>query len=247
MNTIKSYQDAKNFLGSKLNRPYANNTRIKADDMGHDLIVVTYHDNPVVHFYPDRMSLWSCGWYTLTTKERLNWFLPDGFHIYQERGTWYLSKRGEGRYIFADGITIKDGQIYNYAPESREDEVKAITKKIKKYVDGYIKALLAGEVNSPSSGDCWYCLMKDESGKSMGDLFDNTDHFESHFEESYYVPSLLWNAYKENNGLCPISQDAMARLWQTNEELSDWQANILARDVKASMTKYLKRRFGIAR
>jgi len=253
MKQIKSYADAKEYLNEggrdKLERPYANNTRIKWDEQGHDVILATYHGNTVARFFPDYTAYSSCGWRTMTTKERINWFLPDGFSLWQEKGMWFLSDRNKHKqYGFADGITIdKFGSVSNAALPTREAEIKALTKQINKYVKGYVKALVAGDIDSPSAGDCWYCAMQTESGESLGDATRDTGHLVSHFEESYYVPSLLMNAHKlYNNAMCIISQDAMARLWQTGEELSDWQENILGRDVKALLTKYLKKQFEIA-
>src|SRR5688572_16989486 len=90
---IKNYQQALEYLNGKKERPYAHNTRIVMDtlNLGHDVITVTYHGNPVVNFFPDRVSFSSCGWKIITTKERINWFLPEGFYCYQERSQWYIS------------------------------------------------------------------------------------------------------------------------------------------------------------
>lgn len=244
---IKSYQEALEYLKGKQSRPYANNTRIELDSLGlgHEVITVKYHDNPIVNFYPDRVSFDSCGWKTSTTKERLNWFMPDNYMLYQERSIWYISKGyGMSRYVFQDGITIKDGQVYNAGNEEHGQEVKRMIKRIKKYVSGYVSALLAGEVGQPSSADCWHCLMRDESGKTLGEL-TNSNHIESHMEESYYVPSLLGNAFKFNSRLCPLAQDGIARL-TSGESISEWQADIVARDVKSCLTAYLKHALGLA-
>lgn len=240
---IKSYSDAKNYLGDKLSRPFAHNTRIKADDMGHERIVVTYHDNPIVALYPDRISFNTCGWYTSTTKERLNWFMPEGWRLYQERGNWIVWD-GKHKYNFADGIVFCNGAWYDYAPDSKQDEINARTKQIKKYVTGFVAALLAGEVSHPSGGDCWYCLLRDNDNKPMGEVFINTDHLESHFWESYYVPSLLVNAC-ESFPVCIMTKDGIARLWE-GESISDWQKDVIKRDITSSLTRYLKRQFGIA-
>lgn len=251
---IKSYQDAKEYLGNKKERPYANNTRIEIDtlNLGHDVITVKYHGNSIVNFYPDSTSSFSsCGWKTATTKERINWFLPDGFSLYQEKSVWYIedylwsNTQGRvvnGKWIFADGIAIKNGTVYN---AGAEDTTKDTIKTIKKYVDGYIKALLAMEVESPSSGDCWYCVMKDASGKNLGELTNDTSHILSHMEESYYVPSLLVNAFKFNNRLSMMARDGIARL-TSGESISDWQQSKVSRDVKSCLTSYLKHLLGIA-
>src|SRR5688572_14839133 len=93
--SIKSYHQAMEFLGNKKDRPIAHNTRIENME---DVIKIRYHGNPIVVFYPDgSMSLSSCGWKTVTTKERINWSLPEEFMMYQESSIWYLAKRGRGR------------------------------------------------------------------------------------------------------------------------------------------------------
>lgn len=244
---IKSYQDALQYLGGKRERPYAHNTRIERDslDLGHEVITVKYHGNPIVNFYPDRVSFSSCGWKTFTTKERINWFLPEGFVCYQERSVWYISERWSRRWGFADGITIKDGEVYNYAPDNESETIKKTIKSIKKYVEGYIKALFAGEVESPSAGDCFYCQFMTTEGKNLGEV-TGSNHIELHIEESYYVPSLLANAAKFKD-MSILAKDGIAHLWQgTGEDVSEWQRSIMARDIKGSLIAYIKHCLGIA-
>jgi hypothetical protein len=239
MPTIKSYQEADSYLKGKQERPYAHNTRIQRH--GESAIRVLYHGNPIVYFYPNSSSFTSCGWHTMTTKERINWFLPAGFHLYQERSVWYLSKHMDKSYPFADGINITlDGEVSNYGADDSIDQAKKLIKRIKAYVDGYIKALLNLELDQPSGGDCWICLMTDENGKTMG----GTDHIESHMDESYYVPSLLMRAYEHNNRLSAMARDGIARL-MSKESVSTWQADIVTRDVKSCLTAYLKHELGI--
>lgn len=252
--SIKNYQDAKDFLQGKKSRPYAHNTRIVMDtlNMGHDVITVTYHDNPVVNFFPDGTNTYSsCGWKTITTKERINWFLPNGFAVYQEKSVWYLSHRHwsdtfgrveTGKWIFADGIAIKDGAVFN---AGTEDNTQKTIKTIKKYVDGYIQELLSGKMESPSGGDCWYCLMTTQDGQSLGDATKNNEHILSHLEESYYVPSLLYRAYEHNRRMCPIAMSTVAQLWQ-GDTVSEWQKDITSRDVRSCLTAYLKHQLNIA-
>jgi len=254
-NSIKSYQDAKAFLGNKKERPFAHNTRIEIDtlDLGHEVITVKYHGHPVVNFYPDGTSTFnSCGWRTLTTKERINWFLPDGFHLYQEKSTWYIVKHGNtygdwtssNRFNFADGIAIKDGTVYNDAPMDEQDTIKAQIKAIKAYVKGFVTALFNGEISAPSGGDCWYCLMQTESGESLGDATKNHDHIISHMEESYFVPSLIVNASK-NGRLSDFAKSTIAQLWN-GESVSDWQKDITARQLSSCLTAYIKHALNIA-
>ena len=70
-------------------------------------------------------------------------------------------------------------------------------QRIDKYVDAYIAELRKG-MPMPSSGDCWYCLMRDADGKVLGDLSDGgVSHLLAHMEDRYYVPSLAINALRE--------------------------------------------------
>lgn len=244
---IKSFAEASEFLGNKVNRPYAHNTRIIRVDQ--NKIIATYHDNPVVTFMPDGLMLSSCGWKTITTKERLNWFVPDGFSVYQEKSIWYLSDRHvQKRYIFADGITIsKDGTVTGFIPDT-DDTTKQTIKAIKKYVAGYVAELLAGKMKKPSTGDCWYCSMHTDAGESLGDATKNNDHILSHFEESYYVPSMLYNAYAFNSRLSEFTKDGIARLTDEKyrDSVSDWQKSLVQRDVTACLTSYLKHELNVA-
>ena len=122
---IESYRDAKEFLGNRKSRKIAHNTVLEIDtlNLGHEVITVKYHGNSIVNLYPDgTITLNSCGWHTSTTKERLNWFLPFGITLYQHNYRWIVQRwhwsDAYGRIIdeetlFADGMAVKNGQIYN--------------------------------------------------------------------------------------------------------------------------------------
>jgi len=75
---MQSYTDAKAFLDGgrdKTSRPIANNTRVESRDGGK--IAVKYHATDVVTYFPDgRVRLNTGGWFTYTTKDRLNRFSP---------------------------------------------------------------------------------------------------------------------------------------------------------------------------
>lgn len=59
---------------------------------------VTYHQTVVVEAHPDgRVRLDSGGYRTPTTKTRMNQTARQyalGFHVYQEKGRWYVLPRG---------------------------------------------------------------------------------------------------------------------------------------------------------
>lgn len=238
---VKNYEQALQYLNGKKERPFAHNTRIESDslNLGHEVITIKYHGNPIVNIYPDYVSYSSCGWKTITTKECINWFLPDGFALWQEKSVWYISDRNtNSRHIFIDGICIdKFGNVSNAGSPSEFDDTKLKIKQIKKFVDGYISALISGEVPTPSGGDCWYCCMKGMEG---------SDHINSHIEESYFVPSLLTRAV-EYKDISPMAKNTIAGIWQLNTlPSSNWEISILTRDVKSSLTAYIKHELNIA-
>lgn len=59
---------------------------------------VTYHETVVVAFDDKQITLDTDGYFTPTTKTRMNQtsFQFDlGFHVYQEEGHWYVDYNGE--------------------------------------------------------------------------------------------------------------------------------------------------------
>lgn len=80
-------------------------------------IFIQYHNTDILSFYPNgdiRMHIG--GWFTVTTKQRLNQYLPNGFGVYSYKGTWMVWKWG-GHFpgpqaIFENGMTLHlDGSI----------------------------------------------------------------------------------------------------------------------------------------
>jgi hypothetical protein len=206
---------------------------------------IRYHHTDVITFQPNGdIILNSDGWLTPTTKERMNNHLPAQWHINQINKVWYLANNSHS-YTFQDGITIhNDGTVSNAGVDPQE--LLRLDKRILKYVDGYIKALFGGKIEKPSSGDCWYCVMRDvDSKRPLGECIKDTDHIISHFDEKYYVPSLLMNAIEA----FPISKVAT---WSVryhmgyNDQISEWSDSIARIQIKSSLRRYLRRQLGLA-
>ena len=217
---------------------------LEGDDIG-----LRYHDTIVVRWNPDgSISLDSGGWTTATTKSRMNEYLPNGWMVYQERGVWYLSNRWEATWVYRDGITIHpDGAVAGAAPKEEVAEVQKKRKQVRAYATRFVQALAAGEVPSPSNGDCWYCLFHTEDGRSLGEATKDDSHLWAHIEENYYVPSLLWNALEGGN----ISN--MAYNWlrwcqqgrpEENKFLSNWDG-LFGDQVKKALVKFLYKQLGL--
>jgi hypothetical protein len=75
-------------------------------------LIVTYHHTTIVECGHNGIILNSGGWYTLTTKQRMNQASEEldlGFRIHQEDFLWYVTLR-DGKVIpFRDGMVIKKG------------------------------------------------------------------------------------------------------------------------------------------
>jgi hypothetical protein len=165
--------------------------------------VIRLHHTDIVVFDDLDISLYSGGWRTVTTKARINEYLPNTWNVFSDKRVWYLGHLRVRNNVFEEGITIHlgDGTVTG---EGKMPDAKMV-RAIRKYSNAFAAAL---PVDQPDGGDCWGCSMFEKSG--MGD----ESHLISHIEEKYYVPSLLvqvlktqgagkawyWTAFKQGNG-----------------------------------------------
>ena len=201
-------------------------------------IAIQLHGTDVVTFRPDGATVLNTGGrQTVTTKERINRYLPAGWGLWQDKSIWYLGKwdNGHDPAVFADGITIlADGTIQGEGPPVKD--LRALHRDIKTYVDGFIDAIEQGEARTPDAGDCWYCLM--QFGR-------DAEHIRSHIEEGYYVGSLLRNAIEE----LPVSQAAHWYLQgeDTFQDLAAPRVRIAIQQLRSSLRRYIRNALGLAR
>lgn len=227
---------------SRVERKIDNNTiaRFVGDN-----IIVRFHNTDIGEFLPDNTLILNSGGYkTYTTKDRINDLLPNGIRLYQESGLWWLSHNWSDKIPFCDGIMIlPDGTITGYVDNSTNDT--KLRKDIKKYAKGFVKALISGEVARPYAGDCFYCYMREVSSSNpLGEVTDNTDHLLSHFEEKYFVGSLLYRAI-ELYPMCQIAQYGLYELWENNTIPDKWYSSILSDNAYKSLVKYLYSEFNL--
>ena len=204
-----SFDDAVKTLKGKDSKKLENNTylvRVDADSVG-----VKLHNTVVVYIYKSGNYQYdSGGWRSVTTKDRINKYGPVGIH--QKDNVWYI---GEG--IYEDGVMLdNDGKplLPLREPDKVQKKKRELDKLVREYVKGYAEnakrvGLYAGESTQsessdwdvvrlgerpeplkPSMGDCWACACGAMSAEEPMGL----DHLLSHFEEKYYVPSLLYKA-----------------------------------------------------
>ena len=219
---------------------------------GEDAVAVRLHQTDVVTFHSDNsIRLDSGGWRTLTTKARINDWLPPGFNLWQERGHWYLND-----VPYRDNICIaKDGKtIVNGGDKDEVKDQAKFRRKVSKFAGEFVDALKENEIGLPSGGDCWYCAFRTEDGRTMGETGSDKEHLRSHVEEKYFVPSLLHHALEAMSGSIAMRDVMLAHMYvKEGKQLEDAELQIKAfghfyiyRHIKKMLARYMLRQLGMA-
>lgn len=228
--TLNEQLSGRNHNGRKI----ANNTY--AERRG-EAIAIRLHSTDILTFDKDGSIVANTGgWKTVTTKARLNEYLPNGYRISQDRGIWYWYGSGACA-MFNDGDRIVNGKLESQAKPN--DEAKQI--KFRKRVNKFAKLCADSlPLSEPGAGDCFYCHMITDEGKALGDSFSDTSHLESHMDEGYVVPSLVFHAMKEKG-------------WTTDKiplaaafGHADAWLDCAKREVKSAVARYIFKRYGMA-
>lgn len=84
----RTYAQAETLLGGRDSVTVANNTLLTRESATE--IALRYHGSAIIRYYEDgSYRLSTCGYATVTTKERLNIFTP--FSVSQKDWQWYLN------------------------------------------------------------------------------------------------------------------------------------------------------------
>ena len=193
-----TYDEARKTLKGRETKKLARNTYLREEP---GRMVIKFWDTDIITIDGTNLyTLNSGGYRTLTTKERFNTFTPA--RIGQERGLWYVYK---GRYPectklpFADGIQVDSyGEVITGAGNTDMPAImRKVDRLVSKYIAGYAADVMKNGLPEGTDGDCWGCLMQDVTGKKPEPM--GFGHYLSHFEEKYYVPSILFKAMTEAN------------------------------------------------
>jgi hypothetical protein len=236
---MKTYKEAVNLLGQRESKKIGNNTYLKKLEGGN--IGVKLHDTFVVTYTPNNsVILNSGGWKTVTTKARINEYTD--VRLSQKNSLWTI-----GGHMFTDGMEVFENGKIKGAEKVTEKKEKAFQKEKKRlraYAEKFAHAVINGEVKKPSGGDCWYCCLKTENGKTLVESFKDISHIEGHIKENYFVPSMLYNAL-ELLGSSQYTKGIMGEIW-AGLPLEDSPKKHLFNDVKKYIYKYLLRAYSIA-
>jgi len=109
-----SYAEAVATLDGNYSRKLMHNTYAVRhsghSDESQDSVGIVLHNTAVIRFYADgRIVLNTGGWYTVTTKDRLNRCLPYPWHVASDarKGGWGLYENSERVAHYSDGMELR--------------------------------------------------------------------------------------------------------------------------------------------
>lgn len=241
---MHSFTDANLAWNESRRRKLANNTYLEHPT--DDTYAIRLHSTHVVTFHANGDTvLDSGGWQTVTTKERMNRYLPRPWRLRQTDGVWLLGQSWDGPTVaYRDGVTLHaDGTVTGEGEDP--NAARKLRTRLRKFARAYMTAFWAGKVPAPSMGDCWGCAMRTADGThGMG----GSSHIMDHLAESYFVPSALACAVKR----FPVSrwsQHWLAVAW--NPEEAERSGYPLKRDgiadeqLRKSLTRWLYAECGL--
>jgi hypothetical protein len=201
-------------------------------------VYVRLHATNVATITPTTATYHTGGWYTVTTKERINRWMPDGFKVASEKGIWHVWQYPGWRKVsrFYDDIQLvdqRDGTTNVHVPRLDDPDEplrKSLDGYVKLYTDERIAELMVYAQATGALGDCMFCSMIDPEGR-------NPDHLLDHIAEGYTMTHLAHNAVKAAG----YKPDIYLGTFLPNY-YKPGQAHFYGDTVRRSIRKYLKAR-----
>jgi hypothetical protein len=214
-------------------RKLANNTYGRIEG---DRVIIRQHATDIAEITADTAVYRTGGWFTYTTKERINWYLPNHVHLSSDRGVWYLSRTpGWQRWSrFFDELTLRDsadGIVIDGGPQLDDPDRemrRAIEGYVKLYTDDKLVELVNRARETGTNGDCLYCQLN--LGKPG--VGDHSDHLLYHVSEGYVMVTLAANAIAEAGYRPEIYLGTL-------NERSVWQCKVIRRCIRKYMRRHL--------
>ncbi len=219
------------------------------------LLEITLHKTVILRATPNgSLKLDSGGYKTVTTKDRLNEYLPAWYQIYQAGGVWHLVHflttyhyGGEMEdFVFADGMVINAGfaEVHGAADQGEVQRLELLGQRINAYAKQYAAAMVRGKVHPAIAGECVACLFPEQHQ-------GQTRHLEEHIQDNLFVPAILKNAMEyKGNMLSPVAREFLHTVWYgeghvpTQGELG-YTGVIAEKQVAAVLKAYLRKELGL--
>jgi len=224
-------------------RKVANNTYLERREGGD--IAVRLHSTDVVTFHADgTITLDSGGWLTVTTKARMNDYLPGGIVLSSLKGRWFLVYAGHWDHAsetyvkserpavpYADGVAIDlasldviGGEAAAEAVKSEDSANAAMRKAVDKYVRKTTPEAIVKAFTHPA-GDCILCRWDGRETEA--------EHLRLHVDEQYVMYTLARNAVTARGFMNP---DVIMSMIYNSAQRGE-----VDRLYKDSMRKYLRK------
>jgi hypothetical protein len=162
--------------------------------------IIRLHATDVVSFKRGgRITLNSGGYRTMTTRGRINAYLPSRYAVHTHRGMWTVHDRESGASVpYYDGMTLPNAFKARRKADANAKREATLQKQIADFVklipiDGSPRIV-------PSAGDCFVCACERPHGNkyhgypTSGSRGDGGDHLLQHIREGYMHGTLIWNA-----------------------------------------------------
>lgn len=234
--TITSYEEAERVLAGgrdRADRPVGNNIRLQR--RSDTTIALRYHATDIVVYHADgRVQMFSGGWRTYTTKERLNTYTPTIVH--QTDGEWFVrsglwNDAEASVHVFDEGITwLPDGSLTGGLDITEATRKQDHARKVRRDVRSFVNSITPDRILSAwqnTAGDCLLCRVDCNSDVASV----TADHLASHVEEGYFMASLAYAAIRRSRGNPDI---VMSRIY------GDAQRGRVGDLLRKPLAKYLR-------
>ncbi len=103
------------FIGVFLKENKSNAKKLKGNTYEHTNATgdycIRFHDTDILTFSNDTVTLENGGYYTKTTKDRMNEYLPKRYHIYQKDFEWYIHDSVNSTSTKNQSVAYKNGIV----------------------------------------------------------------------------------------------------------------------------------------
>ncbi len=85
-------------------QPIANNTYVVKTNRGYGVL---YHQTVIIDVSKNNKAILdNGGWFSVTTKQRLNEYLPAGYNLTQKKGAWFIETPNNKKQEYRNGMKI---------------------------------------------------------------------------------------------------------------------------------------------
>jgi hypothetical protein len=172
---------------------YKMSDKISIEEIEFGLIGIKLYNNFILKFHSNEIvELFAKPWYTNTSLEKLNIFMPKGYHLFRWNALWYLKMKKVNRsFPFRDGMFIdlnNRGRICNFLSKKEENILITKLNTIQIYTEHYIDNLIEKKPGTLccKCDSCTICSsLKFPNLKQAGENEDHRKEYIKHIQERF--------------------------------------------------------------